>query len=64
VVETGGLENMPEEIGLSVFSRLRRYSLGQFGMIRAGSAQNWATIWATDSCNPLWTYFLIVDSKQ
>jgi len=25
VVETGGLENVPEEIGWSVFNRLRRH---------------------------------------
>jgi hypothetical protein len=29
---------MAEEIGSSVFNRLRRYQSGQFGMIRACSA--------------------------
>jgi hypothetical protein len=47
VVETGGLENVSEEIRLNVFNRLHRYWLGQFGMIRAGLVRNWATIWAT-----------------
>ena len=49
MVETGGLENVLEEIGLNVFNRLGRYWLGQFGMIRAGSVRNWATIRATSS---------------
>jgi hypothetical protein len=48
---TGRGENVSEEIGLSVFNRLRRYRSGQFGMIRAGSARKRATIWATNSCN-------------
>jgi hypothetical protein len=49
VVETGGLENVSEEVGLNVFNRLGRYWSGQFGMIRAESARNWATIWATSN---------------
>jgi hypothetical protein len=44
-----GLENILEESGWSVFNRLHRYRYwsGQSGMMRAGSAQNWTTIWAT-----------------
>jgi hypothetical protein len=49
VVECGGLENVSEEIGLNVFNRPRRYWSGRLGMIWARLAQNWATIWATDS---------------
>jgi len=45
----GGFENVSEEIELNVFNRLHRYWSGQSGKIRAGSARNWATIWAT-SC--------------
>jgi hypothetical protein len=48
LAEGGGLENVSEEIGLNVFNRLGRYWLGQFGMIRAGSVRNWATIRATN----------------
>jgi hypothetical protein len=43
VVKCGGLENVSEGIGLNVVNRLRRYWSGQSGMIRAGSARNWAT---------------------